>query len=713
MSEGQSPFNYLRTFFVRAHTKALRNSLKVNLSLLSPVAGAVTALPVALVFAVGLAFGTYSGAIAMAVGANLIAIASLVGAPRLSLRVATLDALLLSVSVFVGTLSGSHNWLHLLLLVPWCFIAGMLEVFGQTSAIVGSQAVVAYVVLGRFTGSTTFAIHFALLVALGAMVEVLALAILRLPSSLRYQQNRLALCFDALAKLATQDPLSSATSALALLDETERILDTPSLFGRGDVRELRATFDQAKRLRLEITTLAGLQVRLNESRDKKYARCVDEATRLLATILIDLAYDLRHHLETSRSQDFHNFDVVILSLETLILGDATNDVLASQCAEHLRAIAGQLRAVGKLIDNLGKHSVERDWRFTLPEFVRPDTTRLRSDLLVLKDNLTLSSSSFRHAIRLAVAVPSAALIGSALSLPRSFWLTFAVVTILKPDYNTLLDKGVGRMVGTMIGATVASLVVAGLHPNLTLTVILVALIAWIAYSTWFTSFAVSFGFITALVLLLLSVTTTDTFSTALDRLLDFSIGGAIALVSYLVWPTPQQSSVRDALSALYKAINNYLVIVFDLVEEKPITSDRVVARSRALRVAWSKSESVIGRAVNEPSRARDEPENIRGQLAATMRILRALHAIRIEAERGANIGASVELDNFVLGCSVTLEMIDNQLNHRVLSDQVNLRSLFRAVERRVETSHGPASLSVHIDELVNALDTAAGLVRTS
>jgi len=681
--------------------------------LLSPVAGAVTALPVALVFAVGLASGSDSGAIAMAVGANLIAIASLVGAPRLSIRVATLDALLLSVSVFVGTLSAAHNWLHLLLLVPWCFIAGMLEVFGQTSAIVGSQAVIAYVILGRFTGSTTFAVHFALLVALGAMVEVLALVVLRLPSSLRYQQSRLALCFDALARLATQDPSSSATSALALLDETEKILDAPSLFGRSDVRELRATFDQAKRLRLEITTLAGLRVRLNDSRDRAYARRVDEAISLLATTLMYLANNLRGQSSTTRDNTVHNFDEVLATFESQQLSGVNDNVLATQCVEHLRAIAGQLRAVEKLIENLGQGSVRRQWRPTLPRFVRPDVTHLRSDVLVLKDNFNLRSSSFRHAIRLAIAVPFAALVGSALSLPRSFWLTFAVVTILKPDYNTLLDKGIGRIIGTMIGATVASLIVAGLHPNLTLTVLLVALAAWIAYTSWFTSFAVSFGFITALVLLLLSVTTTDTFSTALDRLLDFSLGGVIALVAYLVWPTPQQSSVRDALSHLYVALNDYLVIVFRLVEGAPVVAERVVARSRALRVAWSKAESVIGRAVNEPSRTKDEPENMRGQLAATMRILRALHAIRIEAERGATIGASVEFDNFVQGCSATLGLIEDHLNRDVVSEYVNLRDLLRAVDRHVESSNGPASLIAHLDELVNALDTAAGLVRTT
>jgi hypothetical protein len=48
-------------------------------------------------------------------------------------------------------------------LVPWCFVAGMMVVFGQTQATIGSQAVIAYVVLGRFAGSPTLALHLSLL----------------------------------------------------------------------------------------------------------------------------------------------------------------------------------------------------------------------------------------------------------------------------------------------------------------------------------------------------------------------------------------------------------------------------------------------------------------------------------------------------------------------------------------------------------------------
>ena len=691
------------------HLTALRSALQVDTSLVSPVAGAITALPVLAVFVAGLLLGTDSGAIAMAVGANLIAIASLVGAPRLSLRIAILDAVLLGLSVLVGTLTGSITWLHLLLLVPWCFGAGIVEVFGQTSATVGSQAVIAYVVLGRFTGSLLFAVHFSLLVTLGALVEILALLLLRLPSSLRYQRTRLATSVEAVARLALLDPTSSATTALTSLDDTEQVLDEPAFFGRTDVRELRAVFDQVRRIRLEITTLSGLRLRLRVQNDQDDELRVAAALGPLSVALDEMATCLRRPSPSTWRVSVEEFDEKIDALDRDLVNPSDVQVLAFQCAQHLRAIAGQLRAMGKLVDSSGQELGRRVWRPTLPEFVGPDLSRLRSDALTLRDNLTTSSPAFRHAVRLAVAVPVAAVVGSAFGLPRSFWLTFAVLVILKPDYSSLLDRGLGRMLGTIIGATFAALLVGGLHPDLTVTVILVAFSAWVAYSTWYASFAISFGFITALVLVLMSISTSDSLATALDRLIDFSLGSVIALVAYLVWPTSLHTSVSDAMANLYHALERYLVAVFDVVESKQFDPERVIIRSRATRLAWMRAESAIGRAVAEPTFARADPVDGRSQLATTMRILRALHAIRIEAERGLTIEPSRELDDLIEGLASALRTLYDNNDEEVRSSRTGLRSLYRVAVNSLKDPRASEPLVIHLDELVNAINTATEL----
>ncbi len=686
--------------------------MRVELSLLSPVAGFITATPVVVVFVIGLALGNDSGAVAMAIGANLIAIASLVGAPRLSLRLAVLDALLMGVSVFVGVITGPIGWLHLVLLIIWCFWAGMLETFGQTSATVGSQSVIAFVVLGRFSGSTTLALHLSGFVVFGSLVEVVALVILLFPPSLRYQRTRLAIALASLASLAAQDPENAATSTLQLLDDAEFVLNAPSIFGRTDARELRAIFDQMRRIRLEITTLSGLRVRLRlESSDDEHN--ISQIMALLSQSLLTLGFGLRQRYATTWAKNIEEYDAACFDFERKLQAGSDAAIISHQCVVHLRALSGQLRATGKLIDASASGANRRMWITRLPDVSGPDFKRIKNNATTLVENIRPSSPAFRHAIRLAVAVPLASLIGSALSLPRSFWLTFAVVVILKPDYSTLLLRGLSRIIGTIIGATVAALLVGGLHPSHSVTVVLVAIAAWIAYSTWSTSFAVSFGFVTAMVLLLISTTTTDTLSTALDRLLDFSLGGVIALVAYLLWPSSQETKVSTAMAQLFRALARYLDAVLNLVASRPMEPAHVTRLSRSLRMSWVRAESAVARSIDEPAYARVDVSQGRGLLAATMRILRALHALRIESEQGFSVAAFDELDNLRKSCVATLEQLATHFEDATFhADAIALRPLYKSVTDTLVRTNAPISLNVHLDELVNAINTATELTTT-
>jgi len=53
------------------------------------------------------------------------------------------------------------------------------------------------------------------------------------------------------------------------------------------------------------------------------------------------------------------------------------------------------------------------------------------------------------------------------------------------------------VVGTLVGATLAAVIVSELQPNLFWTTVLVAVMAWAVYSTWAASFSVAMGFVTA------------------------------------------------------------------------------------------------------------------------------------------------------------------------------------------------------------------------
>ena len=174
----------------------------------------------------------------------------------------------------------------------------------------------------------------------------------------------------------------------------------------------------------------------------------------------------------------------------------------------------------------------------------------------------------------------------------------------------------------------------------------------------------------------MSVSTTDIARRrpGIDSI-DFSLGSVIALVAYFVWPTSLHTSVSDAMANLYQALERYLTAVFDIVEHKGVAPESIVARSRTTRMAWIRAESAVGRAVAEPGFARAGPSDVRGQLATTMRILRALHAIRIEAERGATVEPSSEFDQLIRGCADALRTLyEEDQDHVEVADRIFARS---------------------------------------
>lgn len=690
--------------------RTLHESLRIDGTLVRPAVGAITALPVVLVFGLGLAVGTPRIAVSMAIGANLIAVISLIGAPRVPLRLALLDAAGMGLSVFVGSVTGPYPWLHAAVLVPWCFAAGMLVVFGQAQATVGTQAIIAFLVLGRFPQAPPESLRTAVLVIAGALVEVVALIVLRLPPSLRFQRNRLADAFQALAALAVRDPLLPASDVSATLDAVDRALSAPSLFGRTDVRELRGALDQARRIRLELSALAGLRARLSAGGNAPAQAAIDSCLRQAAAACTAIAAALRHPGRAGARDDSEAAyrDGLARLEQTLALDHPSQDLGAQDCLACLGAIGGQLRAAGNLVAS-PRPAVQRRaaGRPSIAMPPPPPLSRIRHDFAVITDNVHTDSPALRHAVRLAIAVPASAVVATWIGLPRGFWIPYAVAVILKPDYSTLFGRGIGRIIGTLVGATLAAVLVSGLHPGPSLTTIFVALTAWAAYSSWVASFPVGIGFVTALTLVILSTSLANPVSTAADRLIDVVLGGMIAMLAYRLWPTPARSAVGEAQAGLFSALGNYLDVVLGAVGGQPHDRSVITARSRATRIAWANAEAAVGRSIQEPPSARTDPSQGRGLLAAALRIARAAHAIRIDAEESGSRHPSPELDALRSGLGRALDAVANRVAGRPPGPVPALRPLLQAAEG---AGGGlPRTLALNLDELVNATDTAVYL----
>jgi uncharacterized membrane protein YccC len=693
---------------------ALRESIRVDLTRITPWAGALRALPVVGLVTFGLGIGSAKTALTLGVGANLVAVVSLVGSARVAMSVVHFDIVGLGCATFVGAATAFNTPLHLCVLSIWCFGAGMLVAFGLGPATAGVQSVVAFVVFGRFSDGPAAALSLGALVASGAAIEGFTLLALRLPASTRAQRIKLGLAYQRLSTL-TEEAGPNAVEVAADLESAAQLIKIgTTVEGGHDAGQLQSLIDEARRARLELIAIAGLRRRFEPEADPDVRGAIASALQAANGELSAVAARLRSRAMVDRvGIEEREFAHELVALRVLIEATLPDNPLAAQLLTHLEALAGQLRAVRALLSSANDVGRARTPRTHAPN--RLPTLRAlagiaSSDVAILRESLTFSSSAFRHALRLAVAVPGAELIATALKLPRSYWVAFTVAVVLKPDYSSLFRRGLGRVVGTILGATLAALIVGGFHPDTAMTVLLVGLCAWAAYSFWQASFAVGTGFITALVLFLLSTTQVDTLSTATDRLIDTVLGGAIALGVYMAWPTWSSSDAYDALGRLIEAERRYLGALFAAIEGDRDAREHFSERTRAVRLAFGAAEAAIARSADEPRRHRFDADFGRRSLAAARRVAQSAHSLRSELERGLTIAPLPAFEDLASLLDRALAAIGVQLGGDVDLEPFPLRDHFLIASTALAEHGASPVIALQLDEIVDAVNTIEAIV---
>lgn len=192
----------------------------------------------------------------MGAGAMLVGIAWRTGGGRPPLAMMATDALVMSASTFVGSVTGALSWLHLVVIGVWALMAGLLVALGRR--VVGTQAIIAVVVFGRFSQPALPALALAALVLAGGAAQVVFLYVVRWPSPLQAQRKASAAAYRRLAELAQAGPETSTLPAALALDEAEASLSSPTLFGDAAVMTLRSLIDEGHRRRVQLSAIHAL-----------------------------------------------------------------------------------------------------------------------------------------------------------------------------------------------------------------------------------------------------------------------------------------------------------------------------------------------------------------------------------------------------------------------------------------------------------------------
>lgn len=183
----------------------------------------------------------------------------------------------------------------------------------------------------------------------------------------------------------------------------------------------------------------------------------------------------------------------------------------------------------------------------------------------------------------------------------------ASVMVMRPDFSLTYARAVARFGGTLVGVALATGVVQLTHPDTPTSAAIAVACAFLAYLLMRTGYAVLSACVSAYVVFLLGMGGLQWTQTVPDRVFLTLLGGALAMVSYAVYPAWETPRLRTRLADWVAGDGRYAAAVIAHYADPSRGSGEIrqaLLDTRAARIAW---QEALDKARHEPVRHRGFP----------------------------------------------------------------------------------------------------------
>jgi hypothetical protein len=161
--------------------------------------------------------------------------------------------------------------------------------------------------------------------------------------------------------------------------------------------------------------------------------------------------------------------------------------------------------------------------------------RARGARKLLRDNLTLTSPSLRHALRWGTALGAAVAVYRLVDLQgHGYWIPLTVLFVLKPSSDDTWERVAMRMVGTLAGLVLATALAEAFGPGAVPVAIALSVAAALSFALLTLEYALFTMAITVFVVLLTDALGEAAFKAADQRALATALGLALAALAVAI-----------------------------------------------------------------------------------------------------------------------------------------------------------------------------------
>lgn len=535
-----------------------------------------------------------------------------------------------------------YSWIFYPFLAVLIFLISMLSVYGQRATMVSFSGLIAVsLAFASINSGWAMVLHSGLILS-GGLFYLLISLIFHGIRPHRYIELQIAECIKLTSKyLKLRGDLWTLNANKKSIIEKQLHLQVELNTIHQNIREVLisshttsgSSHQNRKMLLVFISLVEILELALSTAFDHdKLHQKFDDHPKVLLTYQ-RLAYNLAANLkQLSKSVKKHTKYIskhtLLSDLNSLQLSIAEyeNDLGKNTASEGVFMLTTMLQYAEKQVEKI--KIVERV--FTL-DFNSQDLKGIDKDLekfltpqyyplSTLTQNLSFSSTIFRHSLRLTIILMLGFIIGKFLPFHNVYWILLTIIVIMRPGYGLTKERSFHRIIGTVIGGLIAFGILFIVKDNIVISILSILCIL-LGFSFTQINYKVSAIFVTMYVVFIYGLITPNIGDLVQYRILDTVVGAALAfLANHFLWPSWEFLNIPVYLEKSIKANQDYL-------KEISIFYNKKGNISTSYRLARKNAFIEIGNLMASFQRMVQEPKSKQKQLPQVYKLAVLNHSL--------------------------------------------------------------------------------------
>ncbi|MBD2533931.1 FUSC family protein [Nostoc flagelliforme FACHB-838] len=610
--------------------------------------------------------------------AYFVNLANIGGPYQIKAKAMTGATLGIAVSVFVATLVAKIPALTVVLAFFWGLASGFASLYGNAGANVGLVVRISFISTIAQPGNLEVAVMRSLLCLIaGGWAMLLSLVMWPFRP---YDPVRIALadCLKAIAnyiqkfagKVATPENILEIRKAL----ETARTTLGTTRIGQAarswmDEQLLVLIQDGDRLLGSVIALIELLETHFQHQQYYAVQQLVDDALVEISIILQAIAKVISRKPASIDLGNLNRIYEALKEQESLqrkaITGseaDYTTLVAFTNLVLMIEKLIKQLEYTAQTAKSLADRS----------KMSRRDVDTLllvageqRSLLSLLKENLTLDSAIFRHALRIGVSLTVGVILYSVTNLPMGYWVTLTIMLVLKPNLGATFQRFFQRVGGTILGAVLAAVIVANITNKAVLDIIIL-LTVFFGISLIGFNYGYSVVFLSIFVLLIIDVGNPIGWQFAAFRVLNTLIGAGLAFAShYFIWPNWERDRLPSQLATALRECHKYFSDVMAVYQGTKERDSSIISQRRQTGLAIGNAQASFQGLLREPQMHKELVEPVMTLLVYMGRFTNAVTVLAVHLEHFRATVPLPELETFVRQVLLLLEQLADSIQQEI------------------------------------------------